>query len=66
MLKTTVLFKLLIANKRLAANKINDIKNSNKLIEKSVEPKSRKLFQFQKVLKFKNLSKNRNSLNFDG
>lgn len=45
-LETIVLSQMFVANELLAANKIWDIKKNNKLIEKSIELKIRKLLKF--------------------
>ena len=50
---------MLTANKVFIANKVDGIKNSNKLIEKFVKLKIRKLFKSKK-LKSKKLSKSQN------
>ena len=63
MLKTTVSFQVLVANKMLAANKVDSIE-SGKLTQKSIEPKSKKLSKSQKSAKSKKLSKIENSPNF--
>ena len=55
MLKTTVLSQVFVANKVLAANKIDIVEGGGKLIEKSVELKTRKLLKGQKLSKSKNL-----------
>ena len=44
---------MLIANKVLTANKIDNVKGGSKLIEKFIEPKTGKLSKFQKVPKSK-------------
>ena len=68
---------MFITNKILIINKINNIENDYKLIEKFVKSKTwklsklKKLFKLRKLSKFlnlaksgKKLSKNRNSSNF--
>ena len=47
------------------ANKVNGIKNDDKLIKKFIKPKIRKLFKSQKLAKLeKKLLKNKNLPNF--
>ena len=53
MLKITVLSHMLIANKMLAHNEVGDIESSNKLIEKSIKLKIRKLLKSQKLSKLR-------------
>ena len=48
---------MLVTNNIFAANNVNSIEGGNKLIEKFVKPKTRKLFKNRKVSKFKKLSK---------
>ena len=63
MLKTTILFQVLVVNKVLAVSEIDGIKN-NKSTQKFVESKTRKLSKSQKLAKFKKLLKCGNSPNF--
>ena len=62
-LKTTMLFQMLIANKMLVANKVGSIKGGEST-QKSVESKCGKLFKSQKLARSKKLSKSGNSPNF--
>ena len=62
-LKTSVLFQILVTNKILTANEVSSIKNSE-LTQKIIKSKSRKLSKSQKLAKSKKLSKSGNSTNF--
>ena len=46
MLKTIILLYIFVINKVFIANKIYCIKSNNKLIEKFIKPKTKKLFKF--------------------
>ena len=50
-----MLFQMFIANKVLIANKVSVVKSSDEYIEKSVEPKIRKLSKTKKLFKSKKL-----------
>ena len=52
MLKTILIFKILIANKVLATNKIINIKDDNKLMKKFIKPKMQKLSKSRKMPRF--------------
>ena len=59
MIKITVLSLVFIINQVFVMNKISNIENSDKLIEKFLKPKARKLFKTKKLkskncLSFKN------------
>ena len=61
---------MLGANRVLAANKVGSIKGGNKLIEKLIDLKTRKLFKLKKLrnrksTKFYKSSKSRNSPKFN-
>ena len=57
--------QIFFANKILIINEIDDIKSSDKLIEKFIKPKIKKLFKSQKLAKLrKKLLKNKDLPNF--
>ena len=49
MLNTTVSLKTFVANKMFAANKVSSNEDGDKLIEKFVKKKTRKLFKSKKI-----------------
>ena len=49
--KVLIINKLFSNNKMLAINKVSDANGNNELIEKLVEPKTRKLLKSQKLFK---------------
>ena len=52
-----MLLQIFAVNKMLALNKINIVENGGKLIEKSIELKTRKSSKSQKLFKFQKLAK---------
>lgn len=54
-----------VSSKMLIANKNGGFEDGNKLIKKFAKLKTRKLSIFQKLVKFQNLSKSKNSLKLD-
>ena len=64
-LEIILILQVFVANKIYIVNEISNIEGDNKLIEKFIELKIKKLFKSQKLAKLKKkLTKIRNSPNF--